>query len=55
MKGLKLPKKFKNIKPFEDQLKDGDMKMFEKVLGQLQDLPKSSRARVLAALEKVFA
>ena len=25
MKGLKLPKKFKNIKPFEDQLKDGDI------------------------------
>lgn len=25
MKGLKLPKKFKKFKPFEDQLKDGDV------------------------------
>ena len=37
------------------QLKDADMKLFEHLLGRLQDATKGSRARVLAALEKVFA
>lgn len=36
-------------------LKEADMSAFEKMLGQLQDLGKTSRSRVLAALAKVFA
>lgn len=36
------------------ELREGDMPMFEKALGLLQDAPKASRERVLSALSKVF-